>query len=369
MNKEQKIQPAGRWLKIRNPNGFGTVFKMPGRRRRPWCARITTGWKKVIAKSGKHAGQEVSRQVYQVIGYYATKQEALDALALHRVEPVSPKVDVTLGELYEEWSAGKYNSGLSRDTINNYKAAWKHVEKLKTAKFKDLRTAHWQKAIDEKKGALSRSSLKKIKTLATLLYQYALKNDIVKKNYAQFIELPRETKKEKQIFTDLEIQKMFKNVESIPWVDTILIMIYTGMRISEMLQLTKFSVDLEKQIITGGIKKEAGRDRIIPINRKILPFIKKWYAKNGKALICRDDGSSMSAKYYREKYYYPALEMLGIQKLTPHACRHTFASLMAAANVDPLYTQRIIGHADYAFTANEYTHPEINELKKAINKI
>jgi len=37
--------------------------------------------------------------------------------------------------------------------------------------------------------------------------------------------------------------------------------------------------------------------------------------------------------------------------------------------VDPLYTQRIIGHADYAFTANEYTHPEIKELKKAINKI
>jgi integrase len=77
----------------------------------------------------------------------------------------------------------------------------------------------------------------------------------------------------------------------------------------------------------------------------------------------------MSAKYYREKYYYPAIEAIEIQRLTPHACRHTFASLMSAANVDPLHTQRIIGHSDYAFTANEYTHPEIRELRKAINKI
>ena len=342
---------------------------MPGRRRKPWCARITTGWKKTIAKRGKHKGKKVPRQIYQIIGYFETKQEGIDALALHRIDPVSPKANIILEELYEEWSAAKYKSGISRDTINNYKAAWKHVDKLKSAKFKDLRTAHWQKVIDEKKEVLGHSSLKKIKSLTTLLYNYALKNDIVKKNYAEFIELPRYSKQEKQIFSDLDIQKMFKNADTVPWVDTILIMIYTGMRISEMLQLTKFNVDLKKQIITGGIKTEAGKDRVIPINKKIMTYIKKWYEKNGQALICREDGSKMSAKYYREKYYYPALEALEIQKLTPHACRHTFASLMAAANVDPLYTQRIIGHADYAFTANEYTHPEIKELKKAINKI
>ena len=354
---------------MRAPNGFGTVFKMPGRRRRPWCARITTGWKKVIVKRGKNNFKEVARQIYQPIGYFETKNEGIEALALHRVDPVSPRATITLGELYDEWSAAKYKSDISKDTVNNYKAAWLHTKKLEKAKFKDLRTAHWQRVIDEKKKELGHSSLKKIKSLATMLYNYALKNDIVKKNYAEFIELPRQSKQEKQIFSDLDIQKMFKNVDSVPWVDTVLIMVYTGMRISEMLGLTKFNVDLEKQIITGGIKTEAGKDRIIPINRKIMPFIRKWYEKNGQALICREDGSSMSAKYYREKYYYPALKALKIQKLTPHACRHTFASLMAAANVDPLYTQRIIGHTDYAFTANEYTHPEIKELKKAINKI
>ncbi len=354
---------------MRNPNGYGTVFKMPGRRRKPWCARITTGWKKTIIKRGKNKGKEVPRQTYQIIGYFETKQEGIDALALHRVDPVSPRMNITLKELYDEWSTAKYKSDISRDTINNYKAAWLHIKKLEKAKFKDLRTAHWQKVIDEKKESLGHSSLKKIKSLATMLYNYALKNDIAKKNYAEYIELPRQAKQEKQIFSDLDIKKMFKNADTVPWVDTILIMIYTGLRISEMLQLTKFNVDLEKQIITGGIKTDAGKDRMIPINKKILPYIKKWYQRNGQALVCREDDTPIPVKYYREKYYYPALEMLEIQKLTPHACRHTFASLMAAANVDPLYTQRIIGHSDYAFTANEYTHPEIKELKKAINKI
>lgn len=69
---------------MRNPNDFGTAFKMPGRRRKPWCARITTGWKKTIVKRGKNKGKEVPRQIYQIIGYFETKQEGIDALKMHK---------------------------------------------------------------------------------------------------------------------------------------------------------------------------------------------------------------------------------------------------------------------------------------------
>ncbi len=354
---------------MRNPNGHGSVYKVGGRRRKPWVARVTTGWTTVIAQKGKNAGKEVPKQLYQTIGYFETKREGMDALALHRVSPVSPKNNITLGELYEEWSKGKYKN-ISRSTENNYRAAWKYISLLGKAKFKDIRTSHWQAIIDQcASNDLSRSSLKKIKTVAVMLYEHALQNDIVNKNYAEYITLPKETKEEREIFTDIDIKNMFDQVDTVPWVDTVLIMIYSGMRISEMLELTKFNVDIKNQIITGGLKTEAGKNRIIPIHPKIIPFIKKWYDKNGESLICRDDGKKMSAKYYREKFYYPALEQLEIKQLTPHACRHTFASRAARAKVDPLHTQKIIGHADYAFTANEYTHPEIEELKKAIRKI
>jgi len=203
---------------MRNPNGYGTAYKLKGRRRKPWVARVTIGW------------TPEGRQKRQIIGCFETKQEALDALAMHRVSPVPPKANITLEELYKEWSADKFEY-LSKSTIDNYKAAWKYLSKYAGVKVKELRTAQLQKIITEcYKNKMSRSSLEKTKALATSLFSYAVMNDIVNKNYAQFVELPEYERKEKEVFTDLEIEKIRKNADKIEWLDTVLIMIYTGMR-------------------------------------------------------------------------------------------------------------------------------------------
>ena len=341
---------------MRLPNGFGTVYKLSGKRRKPWIARITTGWEIV---------DEKAKQLCQTIGYFEDKPQALDALLLHRVNPVPPKVDITLKELYEEWAEGKYEY-ISRSTIDCYKAGWKHLSKYGSVKFKELRTAHVQSVIDGcHKAKMSRSSLEKIKVVATMLYGYAMQNDIVNKNYAEFIRLPKVEKEEKSIFTDLEIQKLEKT-EGAPWVDTILVLIYTGMRINELLGLTKFGVNMDKHTITGGLKTDAGKNRTIPIHPKILKHVKRWLDKNGEYLICNEQGKHVSDKIYREKHYYPALEQLGIRKLNPHCCRHTFASLMRNAGADTKSIQLLMGHSKYSFTADTYTHTNIEELKKAI---
>lgn len=344
---------------MKNPNGFGSVYKLKGKRRKPWIARITTGWKIVDEK--------LKRQ-YQTIGYFEEKSQGLDALVLHRINPVSPKTNITLEEIYEEWSVGKYEY-ISKSTVDNYKAGWKHLSRFGNVKFKELRTAHIQSVIDKcHKAKMSRSSLEKIRIVASMLYNYAMQNDIVNKNYAEFVRLPKTEKEEKSIFNDLEIQKLEK-AENNPWVDTILILIYTGMRINEFLSLTKFSVDLDKQIITGGLKTEAGKNRVIPIHPKISKHIKKWYDKNGDYLICNDQGKHISDKLYREKLYYPTLKELGIRELNPHCCRHTFASLMRKAGADTFAIQKLMGHSKYSFTADTYTHTDIEELEKAIKMI
>lgn len=181
---------------MRNPNSHGTVYKLQGKRRRPWIARVTTGW----TPEGK--------QIRQIIGCFATKTEGMDALALHRVSPVSPKADVTLGKLYEEWSSVKYKY-ISKATVNNYKASWKYLSKHEGVKFKDLRTAHFQAVIDQcYKNKMSRSTLEKIRSVAIMLYNYALENDIINKNYAKFIKLPKIEKVEKKRFSDIEIKKI-----------------------------------------------------------------------------------------------------------------------------------------------------------------
>ena len=350
-NKKTKNKP------LRNPNGFGSVYKLSGRRRRPWVAVVTTGW------------TENGKQLRQIVGYFETKQKGLDALALHRISPVSPKIDLTLSELYAEWSESKFKN-VSRYSVNNYKTSWSYIKEYEHVKFRELRTAHWQAVIDHAAGkGLGQSALKKIRTLISELNRYAMKNDIINKNYADYIELPKFEKKERERFSDLEVKKIEAAAASNPWASTVLILIYTGMRVGELLRLTRFNVNLDRRLITGGIKTEAGKNRVIPIHPKILKYVKAWYDKGGEALICREDGSGMHPDYYRKNYYYKALDAAGVRRLVPHACRHTFASLLAEAGTDPLYIQRILGHADYAFTANEYTHPELEALHEAIKKI
>ena len=337
------------------PNGFGTVYKLSGNRRKPWIARIT------IDRNSQ------GRQIFQTIGYFEEKKMGFDALTKHRINPVVPKANITFKELYEEWSVGKYEY-LSRQTADCYKASWNRLLRYGNVKFKELRTAHIQSVIDGcfKEGK-SRSTLSKIKIVASMMYDYGMQNDIVNKNYAEFVNLPKFEKEEKEAFTDLEIQKLEK-AENEPWIDTILILIYTGMRINELLSLTRFSVNWDKQIITGGLKTEAGKNRVIPIHPKILKYIKKWYDKNGEYLICNEQGKHLLDKIYREKYY-AALESLEIRKLNPHCCRHTFASLLDKAGADTLSIQKLIGHSKYATTADTYTHTDIEKLKKTIQKI
>lgn len=343
----------------RRPNKFGSVTKLSGNRRRPWIAKAFQGW------------DEEGRPKYNIIGYYEREREATIELNRYINRPTSSKMNITLQNLYNEWRPAKYRT-ISKQQQGVYNAAWKKIEHLGNEKFRELRTAQFQCVIDElyeptdkEKKPASRSTLEKVKQIVCQLYKYAIENDIVDRNYAEFIKLPKIQAKEKEIFTDLEIQKLWKN-QDIPYVDTILILLYTGMRISELLNLTPFQVDLKNNTITGGNKTDAGKNRIIPIHPKIKPFIVNRYDTKASHLICDEQGKGFTAKRYRDTIFYPILEKLSITKKTPHSTRHTFASKMAQSGANTIAIQKILGHADYSTTANVYTHLDIESLQKAI---
>lgn len=348
---------------MRMPNGCGSVIKLSGRRRKPWALRVTD-----YILDGK--------QKYRYIGYYETKTEALAALAREQISPSAPRSGILFSELYDEWRLTAAYTGLSKATQDNYRAAYKHLAPLHGKRFGDIRTAHMQRLIDEARVTvgkanerqMSPSGKAKIKLLLNLLYKYAVQNDICDKNYAEFIKVHREAKRKKEIFTENEINILEKN-DFIPYTDTILILIYTGMRISEMLGLNKNAIDWENETITGGLKTDAGRERVIPIHAKIKKYLRHWYEQSDGVLFFKNDHEAISANYYREYIYYPLLEKLGIARKTPHTTRHTCATLLSMAGADTLAIEQILGHTDYAFTADTYTHVDVSFLRQAIDKI
>lgn len=353
---------------MRNPNGFGSISKLTDKKRRkPFVVRITTGYDET---SGK--------QKRLVLGYFATKKDAMQALTDYNANGIIIKSDMTLEQIYNEWSNKKYPH-LSKQAVQCNQAAWQKFVSLANIPIINIRTAQLQKIIDNNSD-MSLSSLQKVKTLAGQLFKYALQNDIVKKNYAQFIEVSAKNKTtvEKQIFSDLQLQQI-ENLakqelaKSQPLhFASILILCYTGFRISEFLQLTNpFSLvrDEHQNIIglQGGLKTEAGKNRIVPVHSKIQPYINVLAAAKFSNLYC-PNGKPINANYYRKFIWQPCMEQLNISNMTPHNCRHTFASLCEKAELTPVKIEKLLGHSNYQMSKH-YTHTELTDLQNAVNKL
>lgn len=340
---------------MKNPNGYGSIVKLAGNRRKPWAVRIT-----------EQIDKNTGKQIYRYIAYFEQKKDAVDFLSKLRDNPIIIRTKMTFLEVYEEWSI-KHFANISKSTTDCYKAAYLAMKELYNMPFLQIRTFHMQKIIDSCNK--SHSTKEKMKLLLNQMYKYALENDIINKNYAEFIILGKYEKTEKEIFTDLEIQKLFDNVKIGCAVD-ILILIYTGFRIQELLNLSKFDIDFHKKIITGGLKTQAGKNRIVPIHPKIETFLQEKCSQS-KGLLYPSSivGRPMDAKYFRETLYYPTLEQLGLPRKTPHTTRHTCATLMARSGVDPVAIKQILGHTDYAFTVNNYTHKDTDFLYENLKKM
>ena len=106
-------------------------------------------------------------------------------------------------------------------------------------------------------------------------------------------------------------------------------MVYSGVRISDLLSITRFHVDTHSGVITRGAKKDVGKNRINPIHLIIkLHNGVGWLERTRENLICDDKRKKILLRGYRERFYYPSLDLTRVKRLTPHTCRHTFGSFM-----------------------------------------
>jgi len=232
-------------------------------------------------------------------------------------------------------------------------------------KFVEIKKPHMQSVVDQCERGFG--TLKKIKVLFNQLFKYALETDIVTKDYSKFVELgENESESTKKPFSDEEIRLLFNNVDRMDFIDTVLILIFTGLRIGELLLIKTADVDIDNRTMKGGLKTAAGKNRIIPINNKILPFVTRRKSEGHEYLIVNHEEKQMKYwNYYEEKWKTLMTQLEFDHK--PHDCRHTFATLMDNAGANKVSIKRIMGHASTDITDKVYTHKDIDELKKAVD--
>ena len=128
------------------------------------------------------------------------------------------------------------------------------------------------------------------------------------------------------------------------------------------------NIDMEKMIITGGSKTDAGKNRIVPIHSKVLPFVKYFI---GDANQNKRDSLFPVTNYKTWVYHFSMLvKELGLEEgHRPHDCRKHFVTAAKEAGVDEYAIKRIVGHSISDLTEKVYTDRSIKWLQMEIEKM
>ena len=329
---------------MKRANQSGSVYKLNGRRRRPWAVRVTTGWQ----VDGRNA-----KQVRKMLGYYKTKKEANEALSAYLINPYDlDKATITFAEIYTKWSE-EHSKHVSASAMATYRSAFNWSKSLHELPIRDIKTVHLEDCI---RNCGAPSTAHKLKSFYSQLWRHAMKHDICEKNYGDLCTSAKEADpiKKRSVFTDEEIRILWQYLTdrpADPTVKMILVQIYSGWRPSELISMT-----IKDGVMYGGSKTEAGRDRVVPIHSLIKPLL----PESGKPY-------QMSYSSYRRKFL-ELMSELGMDH-TPHECRHTFITLAKRAKMNDHVLKLLVGHYEQDLTESVYTHRTIEELKTEIEKI
>lgn len=351
---------------MRNPNGYGSVVYLGKNRRKPYAVRVTNGYKEVNGRF---------RQQYKYLGYFEKSKEANMFLANYNSgmpvkEHTSLIKEPTFKEVYESWLEYKKSRKKppTASTIRNYNLAYNRFSDVKDRKIKNIQTDDIQKIAD-KVSEKSNSTMVLTKTVLSQVYEYAMKRKYVDINIVDLCDWDYTETKEKmhKPFTEDEI-KMLWQKKDILYVDIILILIYTGLRASEFLNIENKNINFDEQYVICGMKTAAGKNRVVPIRDAILPFFKRYYRKGNKYLFPNTKGGAYYYTLFRNTIWKNLIEELKIDH-TPHDTRHTFATLADRYQLNDYYVKLIMGHSVSDITKGTYTHKLPSELLEELRKI
>lgn len=365
----------------RLPNGFGQITELKKRNlRNPFRAMVTVGYN----ENGRPICKLLKPQAY-----FASYNEAYAALVEYNKNPYDLDDAITVEELYERWFP-TYEKANSESSIRQTKNAWLYCSSIYNMRAKDVRARHIKGCMEEgmaivrgeKKQATPTVQLR-IKTLFNRMFDYAVEYELTDRNYSRTFSLSEEVikevttvKQEHIAYSDEEMSKLWVHTDNY-YVALLLIQCYSGWRPRELLALKRKDVDLENMTFKGGMKTDAGKDRIVPIHSRIMSLVKEKY-KSSEAVGCEYLFYRISAleriipisypQYYREfQNIIKALELSEDHRL--HDGRTHFVTMAKKYGVDEYAIKYLVGHAISDITEKIYTKRGDDWLKSEIEKI
>ncbi len=309
----------------------------------------------------------------------------------------------TYGQFLEEWLDTYIKPMKSPTTTARYV---EQVEKyiipaLGKKKLQDLKAMDIQKfynSLAEKSPLsnkpLSAKSIKNIHMNVLASLGQAVKLDLIKKNPAHHVEVPKTKKYQAQVYSPEEIKFLLENVIDTDMEVPIALLVGLGLRRGEVLALRWQDIDLEKgkvyirknmisvnkQVIFKDPKTEtSSREIELPATLlKLLQIERKRYVANKLRLgaqfedndlvVCWENGKCIKPDTLSQKFRR-LIEKIGLKHIRLHDLRHTNATLMLSYGVNPKVAQQRLGHASISTTMDIYSHVTEKVEKEAADKL
>lgn len=323
------------------PNGYGSVSKLSGARRRPWVVRVTS-----------HMEFDRDKMKYsqkqKILGYYATRQEAIKALADYNDNPYDlDHLKTTFADVYE-----LVKKDFTESRKYNYYAAYKYLDAIKDQPIRSIKAPALQKCVD----ACTTTQQREIVTVCHKVFDYAIKMEIIDRDPSRYIHNNTvETTIDRVVFSPDEIRFIEKCEKW--WQVCLACLVYSGMRTSELRDLSADDIDLENMIIHIRKAKNRSSVRDIPIHTHAGPFFSRY----------KDEGLGFYGKTHNG--FNKALRTNFDVLHHAHDARHTFATRMRSCNADPLVLKLLLGHTPDNITERVYTHITLDEKRRELEKL
>lgn len=336
------------------------------------------------------------------------KEAQVHADLFNQIVPDGGKLTVL--DLVEKYVSIKENTDIRESTKAGYRTVISTLKKdefgkkrIDRVKVSDAKM--FLVSLQKEKGK-GFSTVRTVRGVLRPAFKMAYDDDIIKKNPFAF-ELKDVVYNDSVIRDALTRDEEKRFLEFVKndnhfckYYDGIYILLNTGLRISEFVGLTKRDIDFKKkrihvnhqlqryakvgyQIVEP--KTEAG-ERYVPMTQEVIDAFKRVLKNRQQPKIepmigglsgfifLDKDGNVMVANHW-EKYFqhicekYNKIYRLQLPAVTPHVCRHTFCSRMAAKRMNPKTLQYIMGHSDISVTLNVYTHVEYGDVEEEVKRV
>ena len=365
--KPDKISPRKSNRKKRLPNGFGQISFIKGNLRNPYRAMITVG--------KNEFGKPICK-LLQPDAYFRSYNEAYEALMKYHQNPSYFGTSITMATLYDLWIKQHSLNVQNPKTIDNYNACWKYAINLHNMRVRDVRTSDIDRCLMNPD--IPSSSMTLLKTVLNLLFDYAVQYEYTDKNYARIYNIPKNlsrhsTDQAHKPFTKNELEMLKEHINDSIYNRLIYVQCYTGFRPSEILNLEIKNIDMENDTIVGGMKTDAGKDRIVPIHSNIKSYISSLIAlaktKKSEYLFSTSKNTPIHYNAYRVKFVEIMKSLNITGNHSPHDPRLTFVTMAKESEVDEYAIKYIVGHVITDITERVYTKRNTDWLKKEMEKI